>query len=186
MVASAGGDYDRAIDLYTQVTQRQPLPQYVIALGDTYAAAGRGADAQRQYDLVGAIDQLYRANGINTDLQMALYFADHGDPAEALRQAQAVHDLQPDNIYTADALSWALYRNARSSEAATYSEAALRLGTQDPLLLFHSGMIRFSLGDRDGARDLLGRAIALNPRFSLLHAGEAAGTLAQLGGKNGG
>ena len=182
-LAAASGNFERAIALYGDVTARQPLPEYVIALGDTYGAAGRQVEAQRQYDLVGAIDALYRENGINTDLQMAIFKADHGaDLGEAMRQAQAVYDAQPDNIYAADALAWALYKSGRPQEAVTYSQTALRLSTQDPLLLFHAGVIHASLGDVDEARGLLGWALELNPDFSLLHAAEAASTLQSLGG----
>ena len=42
---------------------------------------------------------------------------------------------------------------------------ALRLGTRDARLLFHAGMIHKALGDPDRARDYLGQALALNPRF---------------------
>src|SRR5207244_6069464 len=76
-LAAARGDYDKAIELYRDVTARQPVVEYVAALGDVYRAAGRSVEAQHQYDLVGAIDELYRANGIDTDLEMALYQADH-------------------------------------------------------------------------------------------------------------
>ncbi len=67
-VDAARQDYDKAIELYRDVTTRYPIPDYVIALGDIYAAAGKPEQASRQYALVGAIDQLYRANGVNTDL----------------------------------------------------------------------------------------------------------------------
>jgi Tfp pilus assembly protein PilF len=41
-------------------------------------------------------------------------------------------------------------------------------------------MIRLQLGDRDGARRDLARALAISPDFSIQHATEAARTLAQL------
>ena len=39
-VAWARGDVQAAIDRYVEVTQRYPSPEYVIALGDLYEAAG--------------------------------------------------------------------------------------------------------------------------------------------------
>jgi hypothetical protein len=42
-------------------------------------------------------------------------------------------------------------------------------------------MIRLGLGDDAGARRYLGRALAINPNFSIQHADEAAETLASLG-----
>jgi hypothetical protein len=50
---------------------------------------------------------------------------------------------------------------------------ALRLGTQDALLLFHAGMIAHSLGEREEAKSYLRRALATNPYFSLTGAPHA-------------
>jgi hypothetical protein len=47
---------------------------------------------------------------------------------------------------------------------------ALRLGTHDPVKLFHRGYIEACLGDRAAARADYARALALNPRFSILWA----------------
>jgi tetratricopeptide (TPR) repeat protein len=183
-VAAADEHYDQAIELYGEVVSRQPVLDHVAALGDIYQAAGREADAQREYDLASAIDSLYRANGINTDVEMALFLADHpsgeGRLDEPLAQAETAYQARPGSIRAADALSWVLYKAGRYEEAAVYSKEALRLGTQDPLLLFHAGMISHQSGDDDGARVYLSNAMKLNPRFSVLHADEAAAVLAEL------
>ena len=180
-VAAADEDYDQAIELYGEVVSRQPMLDHVAALGDVYRAAGREADAERQYDLASAIDSLYRANGINTDVEMALFLADHELRLDgALAQAQTAYQARPGSIRAADVLSWALYKAGRYDEAAVYSREALLLGTQDPLLLFHAGMISHESGDDDDARGYLSSALELNPRFSVLHADEAAGVLAKL------
>jgi tetratricopeptide (TPR) repeat protein len=178
---AARGDYDDAISLYQDVIARQPVVEYVVALGEVYGAAGdRGAE-HRQYSLVEAIDSLYKANGINTDLETALFFADHDMRLdEAVAQARAVYESRPGSIRAADVLSWALYRSGQYEEALTHSREALRLGTQDSLLLFHAGMIEYRLGDHDDAREHLDRALDINPGFSLLHGGEAARTLKEL------
>ena len=54
----ARADYDRAVDLYLQVTDpaRNPDPSYVIDLGDLYAATGQDDQAARQYAFVETID----------------------------------------------------------------------------------------------------------------------------------
>ena len=63
---------------------------------------------------------------------------------------------------------------------------ALQLGTRDARLLFHAGMIYKAAGDPDRARDYLGQALALNPRFHPLQAETAARTLAELKRSNDG
>src|SRR2546428_9769368 len=130
-LAAARGDYDKAIELYRDVTARQPVVEYVASLGDVDRAAGRSAEAHHQVDLVGAIDELYRANGIDTDLEMALYQADHDlDPEMALAQARAAYEARPESIRAADVLSWVLYKAGKYAEALQHSREAVRLGTQ--------------------------------------------------------
>jgi hypothetical protein len=57
---------------------------------------------------------------------------------------------------------------------------ALRLGTQDASLFFHAGMIAYDLRKHEEAKKYLGRALELNPYFSLLDGRTARDTLARL------
>jgi len=180
-IHTARAEYDEAIAFYQQVVARQPVAEYVIALGDTYQAAGRVADAQRQFDLVDAINALYEANGINTELSMALYLADHDTRvADAVAAARAVYQKQPGSIYAADVLAWSLYKVGRPEKALPYSQEALRLGTQDALILFHASMVNRELGNTEEARGLLAQALEINPHFSVLYAKQAAAALDEL------
>jgi len=179
-VRAAQGRYAAAIDLYTRAIQRLPLPQYVIALGDVYAAKGDHQEAQQQYGLVRAIDTLLTANGVNTDLETALFFADHGiDPPASLRKARAAYAARQ-SIQTADGLAWTLYKTGHYREAAPYAAQALRLGTRDAVKLFHAGMIAKALGQDARAHAYLRQALGLNPRFSLVYSPVAITTLKAL------
>lgn len=176
-VAAARGDLDRAADLYAEAVQTMPLPEFVIALGDVHAAAGRAAEAARQYALVGAIQQLFAANGVNTDLELALFDADHGrDPAIAVDRAREQYAERP-SVVAADVLAWTLYRSGDDTGAREASRQALRLGTRNPLMLFHAGMIEARLGNTGSATDYLQAALDLNPSFSVLYADDARTTL---------
>ena len=125
--------------------------------------------------------ELSTANGVNTDLELALFDADHGDPEAALRAARAEWNRRH-SVHVADALAWALHVNGLDREAVTYSRRALSLGTRNAQFLYHAGMIELALGNTAGARDLLGRALAINPHFSVMHAPNAARALERLGG----
>jgi predicted Zn-dependent protease len=182
-VLAEQGNLNGAIARLEHDTQVMPLPEYVIALGDTYMLAGRSLDAQRQYALVDVIAQLQRANGVVTDMEMALYQADHASAQKDLNQtvdlARRALQERP-TIYAADTLAWTLFQAGEYAEAQTFSQQALRLGTQDALLWFHAGMIDAKLGRKADAAQKLLRALDYNPHFSLLWASQAKQTLAEV------
>lgn len=178
-VAWARGGDDLAIRRYKDVADRYPAPEVVIALADLYRATGHATLADQQEDVVHAMQELAAANGVNIDLELALYDADHGDPSGALSAARAEW-ARRHSIHVADAYAWALYANGRYRQASAFADRALVLGTRNALFFFHAGMIRLQLGDRDGARRDLARAVAINPNFSIQHADEAARALAGL------
>jgi tetratricopeptide (TPR) repeat protein len=175
-VAWAEGDLEGAIARLTRATRRYPSPEYVIMLGDLQAAAGDRAAAERSYALVRAEARLFRANGVNVDLELALFDADHGAPRAALRAARAEWGRRH-SIHVADAYAWALYANGRDGEAARYARIAMHLGTRNASFAYHAGMIQLRLGHRGAARAFLGEALAINPHFSILHAPEAVRAL---------
>jgi len=163
----AEGHLAHAIALERRAAETIPLPQFVAALGDMYARTGRQRLARQEYDLIGVIERLLRANGVKTDLETALFDADHRRPDVALAR---LAERQRPSIDGDDVLAWTLARSGRCAEALPWSERALRLGTRDALKLFHRGSIAGCLGDRAGERLYLGRALALNPHFSVLWA----------------
>ena len=139
-------------------------------LGDLYRVAGNDALAQRQYDLMDAIHQLFVANGAKVDLETSVYYSDHRIRLpEALELAKLALRDRP-GIYADDAMAWALVQNDRCEEALPYSESSLRLGTRDANLYFHRGMLERCLGNDRVARGWFQKALDLNPHFSLLWA----------------
>lgn len=137
--------------LHTAIDQR-PLPEYLIALGDLLASQGRTAEAEEQYATVRAIQQLNAASGVDTDLELALFDADHNvDPPATFEKARATYERRP-SIYAADAAAWAAYKAGRTGEAQTLMTEALRLGTKDPRLSYHAAVIAQASGDDAAAR----------------------------------
>jgi tetratricopeptide (TPR) repeat protein len=179
-IASARGELEQAAALYQQAFDRMPLAEYAINLGDVYTEMGERQKAAEQYDLVRAIDKLYRANGVNTDLEIALFYADHNlELQTSLEKARAAYKARP-SIDAADTLAWTLYKIGDYRKAQPYASEALKLGTRDPLKLFHAGMIAKALGHKEQAQEYLQQAVDLNPHFSLLYADEAADALKSL------
>jgi tetratricopeptide (TPR) repeat protein len=124
--------------------------------------------------LLGHINQVLH----NRDL--ALFYADHDEKLpEALDLAQKELEVRHD-VYTWDALAWALYKNGKASEASDASEKALKFGTKDPILLFHAGVINEALGHREQARSYLSQALAINAHFHFTYSSEAQQRLSTL------
>ncbi len=167
---AARGHLPRAIALEQAAVNVIPLPQYVATLGDLYRVTGHPKLSQRQYALIGAIEKLLNANGVRTDLEIALFEVDHGIRLQHALTLARIGQAQRPSIDGDDVLGWALARNGRCAAALPYSKLALRLGTQDSLKFFHRGMIERCLGHQGEARSWFHKALALNPHFSVLWA----------------
>jgi tetratricopeptide (TPR) repeat protein len=160
-LAVGRGDLAAAEKDYRTVVRRLPLPEYVVELGELYEATGRRKDAAQQFAVATAYATLARANGVGTDLETALFQADHGNPAAALAAARAEW-ARRHSIHVADALAWALHASGRDREALVYADRATGLSTRDPRLLFHRGAIEAALARAAPARAHLAESLALD------------------------
>jgi tetratricopeptide (TPR) repeat protein len=175
----AAGDLEGAIEIYRREQERGPSADAALALGDLYAKLGRAEEADKHY---AAFETMERENAADeNDWHHFVYFwTDHDrNLDEALRLARRERERRKD-IYTSDALAWALYKKGQFAEAKQFADEALRLGTRDPRLLYHAGMIAHALGERARASKLLRQTLAINPSFDVLQADAARRTL---GGK---
>ncbi len=175
---AAAGHLASAINLLRGAVSRLPLPQYVVQLGETELAAGRTRQAHRDLALVGIEERLLQANGVNTDVDLALFEASHGSPQRGVELARRAWSEAP-SVRSADALGWALTRSGRPGAGLRWAHRALSLGSRDPNFLFHAGVAAFDAGNRSLARRYLGIAVAENPRFSPLYGPEAQRLLAR-------
>jgi tetratricopeptide (TPR) repeat protein len=139
-LAVASGDLATAEQDYLRVVQRLPLTEYVVELGELYDSTGRPEMADQQYAVATASARLFAANGVTTDLETAVFEADHGSPAAALAAARTEWSRRH-SIHTADALAWALHATGRDRMALGYARRANALGTRDARLVFHLGAI---------------------------------------------
>jgi tetratricopeptide (TPR) repeat protein len=176
-VSSAQGHLSEAISFYEKAISIIPLPAYAAALADLEAKAGNTVEAKKQFELVAYIGRLNAFNQTVYNRELAMFYADHDvHLPQALELARKEFEIRHD-VYTWDALAWALYKNSETEQAAAAIKQALRLNTKDALLLFHAGMIYERLGEKEKGQDYLRRAIALNPQFHLFYADVAKATL---------
>jgi tetratricopeptide (TPR) repeat protein len=171
-VEAAQGRLGPAIRRYRSVVGRLPLPEYVVALGETELAAGRPAAGRSDLALVSVEERLLQQNGVNTDTELALFEANHGNPGRAVMLGRRAWANAP-SVRSADALGWALTRAGKPTAGLGWARKALALGSVDPAFLYHAGMTAKAAGRPDLARRWLTRSLAHNPRWSPLYAPEA-------------
>jgi tetratricopeptide (TPR) repeat protein len=181
-VCAARGRPGEAITLLTKAVADAGAaaaePALLADLGDLYLTSGQGALAEQAFDRLEQTALRYP----EYHRVLSLFYSDHDRQLpRALELAQAELAARRD-IYGYDAMAWALYKVGRPEEAARAMAEALKLGTQDARLFYHAGLIDHRKGDTASARTWLGRALALNPYFSVRSAEHARRVLAALGG----
>jgi tetratricopeptide (TPR) repeat protein len=176
-VEVARGRIDRAVAEARRAAEAVPTAQAVSLLADVLDRAGRRGEARRQRATVTVIDRLLRANGVQVDLESAVYRADNRiRPLETIELARRARADRP-SIYGDDALAWALARAGRCAGALPYAEHALRLRTKDALLYFHRGYAEGCAGNRAAMLESYRRALELSPEFSVRWAPAARAAL---------
>jgi tetratricopeptide (TPR) repeat protein len=186
-LAAYSGDLRGAVAGWRKVVGRLPLPEYAIALGGAELAAAKasaaraGAEhsagrtsaargeavrstrlrraARRDLTLVRAEQRLLGRAGVNTDAELAIFEADHGNRARGVRLARRAWSAAP-SVRSADALGWALTRAGHAGEGVKWARRARRLGSADPLFAYHAGVAAVKTGDVAGGRRFLRSALA--------------------------
>lgn len=165
--AEAVGDLEAAVAKTGLVEHRWTLVDALRATGRTARAAEVAAE-------------ILRTGPAHDPRTTALWLASRGGDAARAVELARTELARRDDVLSADALSWALYAAGELPEARAQSARALRMGTRDPRMLYHAGMIAKAAGERDRARELLGASLAANARFDAVDAPLAAEALASL------
>lgn len=175
----ARGDLERAATTWQDVVAQQPLPEYLTEFGELLQHLGRNDEADAQFAVVRATIKLLGISGVDTDLETALFEADHGSAAHALTQARAEWARRT-SVHVADAYAWSLHRNDRDTEALPVARAATRLGSPEAKFWIHRGTIEAALGMNDEARAHLRRGLATDPGLSPWQRALARATLTSI------
>ncbi|MCA1559404.1 MAG: tetratricopeptide repeat protein [Acidobacteria bacterium] len=177
-VRAGQGRLKEAETLYARAAATAPQPGTLFDLGALYQKLGRTAEAHNQYTRAEAMARRPDIHQAAYYRDLALFYADQpGKTKEALEVANRDLAIRKD-VEGYDTLAWALYRNDRLQDAAAASAEAMKLGTKDPEIYYHAGMIFARLGNRDKARAYLEEALRLG-RHMLPD--DAASTLTKLG-----
>lgn len=178
--AAAREEWDDALGYGERVIGQLLDPGTLGLMSEVHQARGDRASAD---EYAGVMRTAIQEQTTGFHREWALFLLDRGeDPTDLLRQAERDLAQRPD-IYGHDLHAWALYRQGRHREAAAAMERAMRLGTEDARLFYHSGMIHQALGNAAAAERDLERALEINPEFHPTQASAARAALDELRGR---
>jgi tetratricopeptide (TPR) repeat protein len=141
-----------AIEFLERAAALTRLPEYEWTLADALCEVGETRGAE------GVERDLLRDGAMNDPRTFALYLATRGQQIQrALQLAEDELHTRAD-VFTMDALAWALHASGRIAEAREFSTKALREGTQDARLFYHAGRIALAAGDSVGAERAFARS----------------------------
>ena len=152
----AQGKIPDAVASLKMAEAENPLPEYQWALAEALHAAGSKTEAV-------AVERSLGEHGAASDPRtFALYLATlGGDATNSLRLAEAELETRQD-VFTYDAVAWALAAASRWSEAATNMQRAVAEGTQDARLFLHAGIIEANTAQPALAEKYLRAAAAIS------------------------
>jgi tetratricopeptide (TPR) repeat protein len=151
-VLLAQGRPAEAIEPLRRAARNNRLPEYQWALAEALYAAGHPDEART------VEAQLTRQSGVTDPRTYALYLTSRGQQIEtAIGLAEKELTVRSD-VFTLDALAWSLAAAGRLKEARSSMERALAEGTKDARLFYHAGVIAAAAGEKQKARQWLGKA----------------------------
>ena len=169
-VAAVRGDVDRALASYRAQLAQAPTPELAAQVGDLLHRRGDVAGASAR----GTRPSVWNATAGRTRrrsrrrLRVCWPSAIFSHRKRCAWRATAAQGR--DDIFTNDALAWALYRTGAFEQAWAASERARRTGTRDRRILYHAAAIAAARGDTTTARTLAKRALDGHPEFDLIAA----------------
>jgi tetratricopeptide (TPR) repeat protein len=156
-VLLADGKTTAAVEALTKAEKLNPLPDYQWVLAEALQADGRAEEA-------GMVKARLNQDGAGTDPRTyALYLSTQGE-ATASALGLAYNELNTrEDVFTHDALAWALVANGKPKAAYQEMQKALAEGTQDARLFFHALVIASKAGHTEEAAGWLGKTAVMLP-----------------------
>lgn len=147
----ADGKFAQAAETLQRAVAENPLPEHQWLLSEALRAAGREREA------AGAEEKMATQGAAEDPRTVALFLATRGEKLPlALSLAERELGTRGD-VFTHDAVAWALAANGRNAEAWTSIGKAMAEGTQDARIFLHAAVIAANL-KRPDAPDWLTRA----------------------------
>lgn len=127
--------FNEAVTPLKQAANLNPLPEYQWTLAEALRGAGQTDEAKQ-------VETALMTKGAQDDPRtLSVFLATRNESTEkALRLEQSELEARAD-VFTHDALAWALRAAGKTSEAQDAMKKALAEGTNDARMFFHAGVI---------------------------------------------
>ncbi len=146
--------YGEAIERLGRAEALLPLPEYQWWLADALAAAGRGEEAA-------LVEQrLMKRGALEDPRTFSLFLATRRAAADVAVRLAAAELNERADIFSQDAVAWALFTSGEVAAADRSMRLALKEGTRDARLSLHAAEIVRAAGRTQEAREHLARAKA--------------------------
>jgi tetratricopeptide (TPR) repeat protein len=155
--------YKDAVELLRQRYQAARHPENLYDLAVALKKAGSHRESKRAFAEFEKKALAESSSADNANRELIFFYADHAkNPTKALQIARQEIDRRQD-LYTRDALAWALHLNGKHQEASKQIGTALAVGIRDAKIFYHAGLIALKSRDREAAVRYLKQAIETNP-----------------------
>lgn len=160
-VRAAQGRAQDALDFERRHFAASPHPENRYLLAEAFERAGQTDEARKEFAAFEKAARAEMTGPDNANRELTFYYLDHaGRSDEGLKLARAEAAIRRD-VFTLDALAWALHRDGRDAEARPLIDVILKVGVEDARIAYHVGVIAFAIGDRAAARRHLETSLRL-------------------------
>lgn len=151
-VHQARNETEAAVEVLQRAARINPLPEYQWASAEALRSAGRQEEASR-------VEKSLLEKGVQEDPRMtSLFWATRKEEQQrALDLARRELKVRQD-VFTWDALAWALRASGQVEQADEAMRKALAEGTRDARLFLHAGVIDSERGRLAEAKQYLAKA----------------------------
>jgi tetratricopeptide (TPR) repeat protein len=151
----ADGKNTEAVEALTRAEKINPLPDYEWVLAEALHAAGREKESS-------LVEARLNKNGASADPRTYALYLSTRDEAIPTAVRLAYDELNTrQDVFTYDALAWALAASGKTAEAYSQIQKALAEGTHDARLFFHATVIASKAGHAEEAAQWVGKTAGL-------------------------
>jgi tetratricopeptide (TPR) repeat protein len=158
---------DRAqdgVELLERRYRSAPHPENLYVLGEALLRAGQPEKASAAFAEFEQKARLEMPKWDNANRDLILYLVDHAKQPDAALEVAELESARRRDVYTLEALAWALHANGRYAEARQSIEEALAVGIREPNMLYRAAAIAEATGDLGAARAYAAQSLQLGPR----------------------